>query len=59
MDKQEIAMQLTLKALEHGHISFIRPVHPDTKIEQIVERNENAAKEMAAFYNALLESMKG
>lgn len=59
MDKQEIAMQLTLKALDHGQISFTRPAHPDSKIEQVTERNESAAKEMAAFYNALLENMKG
>ena len=49
MSKEEIALQLTLKAVERINISH--------SVENLTENNLNFSNDVAAFYNNLLEKL--
>lgn len=55
MDNKEIALQLTLKALECDKIHFHKGL--DGTAEEASETNIAAAKLIAEFYNTMLESL--
>lgn len=55
MTNIEIALQLTLSAIEHGHIEFVRKNEDANTPEQ---HNIHNAKQISDFYNSVLNSLK-
>ena len=56
MDKSEIVLQLTLSAIENKAIDFVYGRKSEN--DGIEEDNAFAAKQIADFYNSLLENLK-
>lgn len=59
MDKHEIALQLTLKALEDEKHCFITPQsYAYNSQETAEEQNAFNAKQISDFYNAILNAIQ-
>lgn len=57
MDRVEMALQITLKALEGGHIAF---PEMDTKTENdVTAANEVRANQIVSFYREVLARLDG
>lgn len=55
MDKNEVALQLTLKALELGHISYRRIPSIDRPKAERSDANMENSELIADFYNNILK----
>ena len=53
----EIALQLTLKAMEHGYVAKYRIPHPDD-LKAIPEAIAIQAEEIANFYNTIVSKIR-
>lgn len=56
MNYSEIAMQLTLKLIEHGKVYFQQKYANDTK-EQIEEINAFNAKQVSDAFNSIMNEI--
>lgn len=60
MRPEEIAMQLTMKALETGYISRRSyPAEKDINQESVKESNQLIATEIGKFYQRMLSAVRG
>ncbi len=60
MRPEEIAMQLTMKALETGHISHRSyPAKEAISQEWVKESNQLIAEEIGKFYQRMLSAVRG
>lgn len=57
MIKNEVALQLTLKALEEGHVSYRRTASLDGTEQARSEANAENARQISAFYCNILRGI--
>lgn len=57
MDKKEIALQITLKAMEQSKLPFAAITHPTGDVEEIQGSCRTNANLAAEFYNSVFEKI--